>query len=334
MKTIPLILLLVFGTSLTTRADDDVIPSAEAIVASTPLALTATTTKLADQEIKVTPLKLPQPILTSTGFKNVTSASIAGDKLYLMIGMGKAVAYQLPAAGATDLVLDTNFGTNGELKIDNMHAQGISANTQGDVFAQSGWSTMRYRQGAAPEKIDQGSIYWRPGKNYGFIVGNNKLTLYANGQSQDKSLPAEGTGQVGSAGWVPGGFAYRMKEEGTKDFLRVIDAKGNKRFDLGNKEDAFEPDGFCWVHAVTSTEHVIAVADSNCRKIVFFKANGSYIGTLKAKSLGLDYPWMPALAFAPDGTLYLAGEQRRKIKTKDEVREAFVLRIEGINVIK
>jgi len=200
MKSILLTILLAFGTLITAWSNDDVIPRAEAIAASTPLALKATTTKLGEHEIKVTPLTLSYPIFTNKGFKSVTGTSIAGNKLYLMIGMGKAIAYHLPTPATTTLKLDTDFGTNGELKVDEMNAKGISANAQGDVFAHGGWSTIRYHGNTKTEVPGQGALHWRPGKNYGFLVGNNKLTLYANGQLQEKSITANGAGQIGSAG--------------------------------------------------------------------------------------------------------------------------------------
>ena len=113
-----------------------------------------------------------------------------------------------------------------------------------------------------------------------------------------------------------------------------MDRTGQPQFSFGNRNDAFALDGFCWIHGIAATKDQLFVVDSNCRKISVWTQEGKFIEGIKAKELGLGYPWMPSVAFDKDGTAYLGVSQKREGDPRKSVYESVILKIEGLQNLK
>ena len=117
--------------------------------------------------------------------------------------------------------------------------------------------------------------------------------------------------------------------------VAVFDYTGKELFRFGNTESVFEPDGFCYLHDVSSHPNGYVVVDSKCRKHSFWDKDGKFLGGVESKdALGLHYPWMPGCTATPDGTFYLVAAQKREkqpcVGWRLDIAEGVVYRIKGL----
>ena len=94
------------------------------------------------------------------------------------------------------------------------------------------------------------------------MVTSGALVPYVGGKLSDRKIESEGISEP--VAWAGDLIAARIRSD--DDFVRVFGRDGSVRFELGKGVEAFDPDGFCFIHGITGTKRHIVVIDSNCRK--------------------------------------------------------------------
>jgi hypothetical protein len=107
--------------------------------------------------------------------------------------------------------------------------------------------------------------------------------------------------------------------EDTHFKIQVYDHDGNEKMLLGG-EDISDPDCLGSITGMAETKNGIVATDGNMRTILFWKKDGTFIGSIKVKDLfGTDYPWLEDMQLLEDGSILVQLTQRREDKSSDEL---------------
>ena len=106
----------------------------------------------------------------------------------------------------------------------------------------------------------------------------------------------------------------------------ILDTEGNQQMELGNQEYGGEQ-SLGSITNVQETENGFIGLDGNMRKVLFWKSDGSLLGSAEDSELfGTDYPWISTAARLSDGTMLVGLTEDRADKSATEF---IVYRISG-----
>lgn len=98
----------------------------------------------------------------------------------------------------------------------------------------------------------------------------------------------------------------------------VYDLQGNHKVTLGGTEFG-EPDSLGSMTVVVETANGFLGLDGNMRNVLFWKADGTFIGAVDDGDLfGTRYPWLSTAVLMPDGTILVGMTEERPDKSADE----------------
>ncbi len=106
----------------------------------------------------------------------------------------------------------------------------------------------------------------------------------------------------------------------------ILDTEGNQQMELGNQEYGGEQ-SLGSITNVQETENGFIGLDGNMRKVLFWKSDGSLLGSAEDSELfGTDYPWISTAARLSDGTVLVGLTEDR---ADQSATEFIVYRISG-----
>ena len=106
----------------------------------------------------------------------------------------------------------------------------------------------------------------------------------------------------------------------------ILDTEGNQQMELGNQEYGGEQ-SLGSITNVQETENGFIGLDGNMRKVLFWKSDGSLLGSAEDSELfGTDYPWISTAARLSDGTVLVGLTEDR---ADQSATEFIVYRLSG-----
>lgn len=106
----------------------------------------------------------------------------------------------------------------------------------------------------------------------------------------------------------------------------VLDTEGNQQMELGNQEFGGEQ-SLGSITDIQETEKGFIGLDGNMRNLLFWKSDGSFLGSAEDSELfGTNYPWISAAARLSDGTVLVGMTEDR---ADNSATEFIVYRVSG-----
>ncbi|MGI6056481.1 MAG: hypothetical protein ACOYBD_05825 [Bilifractor sp.] len=106
----------------------------------------------------------------------------------------------------------------------------------------------------------------------------------------------------------------------------VLDTEGNQQMELGNQEFGGEQSLGSITH-IQETANGFIDLDGNMRNLLFWKSDGSFLGSAEDGELfGTNYPWISTAARLPDGSVLVGMAEDR---ADNSATEFIVYRVSG-----
>jgi len=270
----------------------------------------------------------------------LAAIEVVGDKLYVADGKGAVHALVIKAGEECKLTLDRSFGKGGKLEPE-QPVLALSRGAANPLIASTGvHGSYAIRDGhSAYTCAAPGLVRMHPSEPWGLATlqgATVQKVRFGDGACtfEPWAMKASGgkrTGPfsvVGAIGFLEdmvllGGRLSDKEEKG--QVVVGFDDRGTEKLRI----DAGRGNRFEWVHDLESCAGGICVLDGNARMLSLWSRDGERIGQVRLNDLlDLRLPWVPSMATAGQGQMYMiAGQSRGRAPGG---AEGFIYRVSGL----
>ena len=273
---------------------------------------------IADTTITSTWVPMEEPLLAHDIFSGRMVA--AGDKVYILLDN---VLYEY--------ALGDSLTLKSTMKLDDEYEE-ISADQNGNLYLAGFMSPMlTVKDGqilASNDDIDNAVIHSSGTWGLSWFFGSEPEKVVFNGSKASKEAwPAFSNESINTVSLSNNHIFIAGEDPDTQnEAIWVLDTEGNQQMELGNQEFGGEQSLGSITHIQETANGFIGL-DGNMRNLLFWKSDGSFLGSAKDGELfGTNYPWISTAARLPDGSILVGMTEDRADKSATEF---IVYRVSG-----
>ena len=273
---------------------------------------------IADTTIHSVWVPFEEPLLAYDIFSGRMAA--VGDRLYILLDH---VLYEY--------TLGDTLTLKSTMKLDDEYEE-ISADQNGNLYLAGFMSPMlTVKDGqilASNDDIDNAVIHSSGTWGLSWFFGSEPEKVVFNGSKASKEAwPAFSNESINTVSLSDNHIFIAGEDPDTQnEAIWVLDTEGNQQMELGNQEFGGEQSLGSITHIQETANGFIGL-DGNMRNLLFWKSDGSFLGSAKDGELfGTNYPWISTAARLPDGSILVGMTEDRADKSATEF---IVYRVSG-----